>query len=138
MTFRVFLLAVLMVPLAGCDKSLTQVLVVEVGRVEANSGTFWITEDLDCKSDRSAPVSGENGILVFLRATHRGGVSVITEELSICVTNSSSGEVSRVSSWVQGGGESSVIVSCAKEDGWICRRFQLVNAAMGGFAPIQE
>lgn len=122
--------------LLACDRSLDQMVILHVNRHGPNGGQFWISEGSDCHSRKSLPLATDGGVSIFHRATIRGGVSVMTEQLSVCAGVASAGGTLKLGTWIQGGGEEILMISCADGQIWRCSKFSRLNTGEGYWVPL--
>jgi len=105
----VFACALLLV--SGCDRQIPQTVVVRRDVPSPSSDSLWLVESDQCTSERIRPERYRNGLWIFSLSSTRGGVGVVTQELSLCYQGAAA---SPIKAWhsLHGGGAPLIVLAC--------------------------
>ncbi len=95
--------------LQGCDKDVPQTIELTVAQQFADPGVTGLFSSLDCSGERIPSVHA-NARIVFATTSIRGGIGVVTQELSVCVHDEESWRA--VWSSRHGGGARLIRIDC--------------------------
>jgi len=122
-------LAILALPfLTGCDQQVEQTAIVRTDIANASEETLWLTEAADCSAQPIKAGWYRDGLWIFRLSSTRGGVDVVTQELSVCTHDVATGAPLRLWHSVHGGGAPLIVLSCVT-DASPCLMYQ------DGYAP---
>ena len=100
--------------LTACDTQIPQTVVVRASPIDAGLNSVWLVESDKCESTRIRAGWYRNGLWIFRLSSTRGGIGVVTQELTLCQQEA---ETSYVKIWhsVHGGGAPLILLSCESE-----------------------
>lgn len=98
--------------LSGCDREVHQTVVVQANIAKADIHSLWLSETNDCTSRQIEPGWHRDGLWIFRLSSVRGGVGVVTQELTLCYQPEGA---SPMMVWhsLHGGGAPLIVVSCS-------------------------
>lgn len=105
------LLLFLLLSLVGCDREIPQQVIVRLPAEVAHSAEVVLFDSLECSGEAVALSANDPGVLRFKTESTRGGVGVVTQELSLCIR--ANGDWTRLWSSRHGGGATLIEVSCS-------------------------
>ena len=111
MRWLVIVTAIAVLLLTGCDRQVSQTVVVQVNLANHRPDSLWIVQSDQCSADRIRPERYRNGLWIFNLASTQGGVGVVTQELSLCYQDANA---SPTRAWhsLHGGGAPLIVLSC--------------------------
>ncbi len=109
--------------LAACDQQISQTVVVRANVKSGDGDSLWLVEDNQCIGNRMKAGWYRDGLWIFRLSTTRGGLSVVTQELALCV-NGATAPPTKVWHSLHGGGASLLVLSCVLGEPNPCRLYQ--------------
>jgi hypothetical protein len=121
---RSIFIAIALFLLGGCDKQVPQTVVVRANVSGSQLKSIWLSESKSCEGNRVDAGWYREGLWIFRRSTTRGGLSVVTEEISVC--GLITGQATPAPIWysLHGGGAPLIVVSCEMNEKPVCLMYQ--------------
>jgi hypothetical protein len=125
---KILLLCAVLTQFAGCDQNIEQTLVARVNLLNADQDSLWLVESDICTDKRIQAGWYRDGLWIFRLSSTRGGLSVVTQELTLCKKNNVANP-DKIWHSLHGGGEPLIVLSCIKNEKYSCLVYQ------EGYAP---
>ena len=122
-----WLLLVCAVMLSACDKQVPQTVVVRADLANATLDSLWLIPADRCTGEPIKAGQYQNGLWIFSLSSTRGGVGVVTQELTLCRLDDSG---KPVAAWhgLHGGGAPLIVLSCYADDSRRCALYMEQHA----------
>jgi hypothetical protein len=120
-------LLVCAVLLSACDKQVPQTIVVRADITNATLESLWLIPADRCAGDSIKAGWYQNGLWIFSLSSTRGGVDVVTQELTLCRLDDSG---KPVAAWrgLHGGGAPLIVLSCPADNSRPCALYMEQHA----------
>lgn len=122
-----WLLLMCAVMLSACDSQVPQTVVVRADFTNATLDSLWLIPADRCAGEPIKAGWYQNGLWIFNLSSTRGGVGVVTQELSLCYRDDSG---KPVATWhgLHGGGAPLIVLSCRGADSGSCALYMEQHA----------
>lgn len=126
--FAIILFCTTLTLLIGCDHSVKQTFIVKINVPNADQNSILLVESNTCSGKHIKADWYRDGLWIFRLSSIRGGLSVVTQELTLCKNNS--GKLpDKIWHSLHGGGAPLIVLSCINNKDISCRMYQ------DGYAP---
>lgn len=109
--------------LVCCDRRVAQTFIVRANVEDADSKSLFLVEGRECTGEHLSAGWYRDGMWIFRLSSTRGGVSVVTQELTLCVSKAAAAS-EPVWHSLHGGGAPLIVLSCVLGEEPPCRMYQ--------------
>jgi hypothetical protein len=109
--------------LVACDRQIPQTVIVRANIENPALDSLWLAQTNECTGQPIKPGWYRDGLWIFRLSTTRGGVSAVTQELTLCVNGAAAAPTKAWHS-LHGGGAPLLVLSCVRDEREPCRMYQ--------------